>query len=244
MRDVRLRCGCLTFCFIVGLVSSAAGSEGSVQGKKSPWQVPSSDFECRWTDMPIKIDGKADEEAWKHAQVIDNFYLPWLGRRHAPAKTDDQGEAALGPRIPLFLRRHGGHRPLCRRQGARRHDLGQRRLRAVLQAGRRQAGLLRVPGQRRRHDHGHVLAAARRGRLSALHQGRRVSHRRQGASARHAQQVAATRTRAGRSRDEFPGPTFCAPAAGPQSARAGSSPCAVTTIPSISRGRSCPPAPR
>src|SRR5262249_28744283 len=39
--------------------------------------------ECRWADTPITIDGKADEEAWKHAQLIDSFYLPWTkdGRR-------------------------------------------------------------------------------------------------------------------------------------------------------------------
>ena len=42
-------------------------------------------------------------------------------------------------------------------------------LRVVLQATRRQARLLRVPGQRGRHCHGHVPAAARRGgRLQAL----------------------------------------------------------------------------
>jgi glucose/arabinose dehydrogenase len=40
--------------------------------------APPARFECRWADTPITIDGKADEEAWKHAQVIDHFYLPWL----------------------------------------------------------------------------------------------------------------------------------------------------------------------
>ncbi|HEV3142760.1 MAG TPA: carbohydrate-binding family 9-like protein [Gemmataceae bacterium] len=48
---------------------------------------PSTEFECRWTDTPISIDGKADEEAWKHAQVIDHFYLPWLQDKNRPAKT-------------------------------------------------------------------------------------------------------------------------------------------------------------
>jgi uncharacterized repeat protein (TIGR03806 family) len=44
-------------------------------------------FECRWASTPITIDGKADEEAWKHAQVIDHFYLPWLGKDARPART-------------------------------------------------------------------------------------------------------------------------------------------------------------
>src|SRR5215471_11589843 len=52
-----------------------------------PFEPPPAAFECRWTDTPIKIDGKADEEAWKHAQVIDRFYLPWLGPKARAAKT-------------------------------------------------------------------------------------------------------------------------------------------------------------
>ena len=168
---------------------------------------------------------------------IDQFYLPWLGKNARPAQDRDEGQAALGPRVPLLLRRHGGRRPLRRRQGARRHDLGQRRLRAVLQARRRQAGLLRVPGQRRRHRHGHVHPAPRRRRLSTastsdgdFHIEAKVD------AARHAQQVAATRTRAGRSRAASRGRTSCAPAAGPTPARRGSSPCAATTTRSISKG--------
>src|SRR5947209_8451983 len=34
-------------------------------------------YECRWTDAPITIDGKADEEAWKNAQTITDFRLWW-----------------------------------------------------------------------------------------------------------------------------------------------------------------------
>ena len=49
---------------------------------------PPTAFECRWTDGPIKIDGAADEAAWKHAQTIDKFYLPWLGKDARLAKKD------------------------------------------------------------------------------------------------------------------------------------------------------------
>src|SRR4051794_40136533 len=61
----------------------------AAQGKKDakPWQIPPTEFECRFTDLPIKIDGKGDDEAWQHAQAIDNFYLPWLGTKARPAKT-------------------------------------------------------------------------------------------------------------------------------------------------------------
>jgi len=53
----------------------------------APKKEPPTEFECHWADTAITIDGKADEEAWKHAQVIDHFYLPWLKDKARPAKT-------------------------------------------------------------------------------------------------------------------------------------------------------------
>src|SRR5690242_12790177 len=50
-------------------------------------KAPPDVFECRWADTPITLDGKADEDAWKHAQVIDHFSLPWLGKDARPART-------------------------------------------------------------------------------------------------------------------------------------------------------------
>jgi len=41
-------------------------------------------FECRWTDLPVRIDAQEDEAAWKGAQVIDRFAIPWAGK---PATT-------------------------------------------------------------------------------------------------------------------------------------------------------------
>src|SRR5262245_56135342 len=48
---------------------------------------PPTEFECHWASSPITIDGSADEPAWKHAEVIDHFYLPWLGDKARPART-------------------------------------------------------------------------------------------------------------------------------------------------------------
>lgn len=48
---------------------------------------PPVDFECRWTLNPPVIDGVLDDEAWKHAQLIDQFSLPWLQEKNRPAKT-------------------------------------------------------------------------------------------------------------------------------------------------------------
>jgi glucose/arabinose dehydrogenase len=55
--------------------------EGKVRGK------PPTQYECRWADGPITLDRKADEAAWKNAQVIDHFYLPWLGKNARKART-------------------------------------------------------------------------------------------------------------------------------------------------------------
>jgi uncharacterized repeat protein (TIGR03806 family) len=49
--------------------------------------APPSAFECRWTDSPIALDGTADEPAWKHAQPITAFHLPWLGEKARMART-------------------------------------------------------------------------------------------------------------------------------------------------------------
>ena len=41
-------------------------------------------FECRWTDLPVQIDAQGDDAAWKGAQVIERFAIPWAGK---PAST-------------------------------------------------------------------------------------------------------------------------------------------------------------
>ncbi len=43
--------------------------------------------ECRFTELPIVIDGQAVEKAWDTAEVIDSFQLPWLGKEARLAKT-------------------------------------------------------------------------------------------------------------------------------------------------------------
>jgi uncharacterized repeat protein (TIGR03806 family) len=50
-------------------------------------QWPKDTFECRWADTPIVIDGKLDDAAWKHAEVIDSFFLPWLKDKARPVGT-------------------------------------------------------------------------------------------------------------------------------------------------------------
>src|SRR6476469_4488971 len=49
-------------------------------------------FECRWAGGPIEIDGKGDDPDWQHAQLIDNFGLPWLKENAHPAKTSTKAK--------------------------------------------------------------------------------------------------------------------------------------------------------
>jgi uncharacterized repeat protein (TIGR03806 family) len=50
-------------------------------------KAPPTKFECHWADTSIIIDGLADEPAWKHAQEITAFHLPWLGEKARMART-------------------------------------------------------------------------------------------------------------------------------------------------------------
>ena len=50
-------------------------------------QPPPTGFECRWADTPITLDGVADEPAWKTAQPIAAFHLPWLGDKARMGRT-------------------------------------------------------------------------------------------------------------------------------------------------------------
>jgi uncharacterized repeat protein (TIGR03806 family) len=42
-------------------------------------QAPVAKFECRFAEVAPKIDGEADDAAWKDAPIIDSFHLAWLG---------------------------------------------------------------------------------------------------------------------------------------------------------------------
>ncbi len=50
-------------------------------------QAPPSAFECRFTETPITLDGTGDEDAWKQAQAITAFHLPWLGDKARMSRT-------------------------------------------------------------------------------------------------------------------------------------------------------------
>ncbi len=61
-----------------------------------------ADYDCRFTDGPIVIDGQAKEPAWKLGVPVAEFAIPWLheGSTKPPTATR---ETVMGSRIPLFL---------------------------------------------------------------------------------------------------------------------------------------------
>jgi len=67
------------------------------------FQKPPTEYECRWADGPITIDGKADEEAWKDAQVVDRFYLPWLKDKARDAKSKTKARLLWDREYLYFL---------------------------------------------------------------------------------------------------------------------------------------------
>ncbi len=78
-------------CFMVLLFVGAAATLGVVHFAPTKANTANEDkpieFECRWADAAITIDGKADEPVWKRAQMIDRFTLPWLKDKARPART-------------------------------------------------------------------------------------------------------------------------------------------------------------
>jgi glucose/arabinose dehydrogenase len=54
-----------------------AASPQASRDAPSPTTAPApAAYECRWTDELITLNGRADEPAWKNAQVISNFRVP------------------------------------------------------------------------------------------------------------------------------------------------------------------------
>lgn len=41
------------------------------------------DMVCAWTDRPVRIDGKGDDDAWKGAPILDRFLIPGAGPARA-----------------------------------------------------------------------------------------------------------------------------------------------------------------
>src|SRR5438270_3788069 len=56
--------------FCIALVTVARAEQPSTKPTMPP-------YHCRWTEKPITIDGKADEEAWRDAVVIEDFRAWW-----------------------------------------------------------------------------------------------------------------------------------------------------------------------
>jgi glucose/arabinose dehydrogenase len=72
-------------CLAVSLAATLCLAAAAAAEEKDQPKKPQ--FECRWAAGSIKIDGKPDDADWEHAQLIDNFYLPWLQEKSRPAKT-------------------------------------------------------------------------------------------------------------------------------------------------------------
>ena len=59
--------------------------------------------ECRFVDNPPTVDGIADDPAWKSAQVIDRFTLPWLKDEERPARAATKARLAWDREFFYFV---------------------------------------------------------------------------------------------------------------------------------------------
>ncbi len=86
--NLRARAAPIVLAMLVGVVVFAHADAKPEHPIPAPYkQAPPNSFECRWTDTPITLDGTADEPAWKHAQSISAFHVPWLGDKARLART-------------------------------------------------------------------------------------------------------------------------------------------------------------
>lgn len=73
--------------FLSGLLLAVVFPLWLVMAEPPPPEPTVKKFACRWATTPIILDGKADEAAWKQAEVIDSFRLPWLGVKVRASRT-------------------------------------------------------------------------------------------------------------------------------------------------------------
>ena len=93
----------IAFLLLIGLVFLLRGTPTESSPKAAAAKAPATQFECRWADSPIVLDGKGDDAAWKNAQVIDHFYVPWLGDKARPAKTKTKAKLLWDREYLYFL---------------------------------------------------------------------------------------------------------------------------------------------
>ena len=96
--NARILTSCTASLLIAGLAWIGL-SQPSVAQKPAA----AVEYECRWTDRPIKITGKGTDPAWKNAQLIDKFTVPWLGEKARPARTKTKAKLLWDRDFLYFL---------------------------------------------------------------------------------------------------------------------------------------------
>lgn len=77
--------GLISIAGIATTCSSTVAQEAKPDEK--PFTRPPTEFTCKFTDLPIEIDGLGKDPAWETAEVIDGFHLLWLGAKARGSRT-------------------------------------------------------------------------------------------------------------------------------------------------------------
>ena len=82
------RAGRTLFSCAVGLAAAGAvlTAGSAIRAFAGAEERPAGAAECRWADTPIELDGQLSDRAWKGAQALKGFALPWLGDAARPAR--------------------------------------------------------------------------------------------------------------------------------------------------------------
>ena len=101
----------------ITLMAALAGT--LISGQPAGQKAPSARSSAAGRTPPSRSTAKAPIPPGRTPRSSTTSISPGSATR--PGRQDqDEGETALGSRISLLLRRHGGHRSLRRRQGAQR----------------------------------------------------------------------------------------------------------------------------
>src|SRR5262245_44070925 len=113
----------------------------------------------------MSLDRWADDDRWQgHGTCMgksttDRLLLSAVAEGEVPQVTNrHQGSLAVGSRVPVLLRRNGGHRSFRGRERGRWASLDERRFRTISQAVRKADGVLRVRSERGQHASRYVHA--------------------------------------------------------------------------------------
>jgi uncharacterized repeat protein (TIGR03806 family) len=87
MRQFALRLMALALLVCVGSALRAQEAAQPARAGTPTFTRPPTEFVCKFTELKIDVDGVGNDPAWRTAEWIDAFHVPWLGEQARASKT-------------------------------------------------------------------------------------------------------------------------------------------------------------